>query len=235
MFRLRLALLFALVALLAACDGSTPSSGASSSAGASPQESGAPVTTDEPVGSADPATSADPAASEDPEATDESVPTDGPVESADPGASELPSAEAGSGAAACSGNLSNREFFEGIAKAVEWPVLCGVLPKGWFVSQGAYRLANGGKVIVSYKGPSGAAITLSEGAYCLTDAAGCTPSGSDLGEATLGPLGGTLYETTDGYAIIVAAGENPGWSMTTRGLTQETTVSLGAALAQVGR
>lgn len=235
MFRFRLALLIALVAVLAACGGRTPSSGASSSDGASQHVSEAPVTTDAPAASADPGTSEDPGATDEPVPTDEPVTTDVPVGSADPGASDSPSAEAGSGAAACSGNLSNREFFEGIARAVEWPVLCGVLPKGWFVSQGAYRLANGGKVIVGYKGPGGAAITLSEGAYCLTDAAGCTPSGSDLGEATLGPLGGTLYETTDGYAIVVAAGENPGWSMTTRGLTQETTVSLGAALAQVRR
>lgn len=87
---------------------------------------------------------------------------------------------------------------------------------------------------MSDKGPDGASITLSEGAYCLTDGATCRPSGTELGDAALGPLDGTLYKTTDGYAIVVAAGENPGWAMTTRGLTQETTIALGAALAQVG-
>ena len=241
MLRIRLVLLVTLVALVAACGGSAPSSGAGASEGASPQTSAAPVTTDEPVESEDPGASAGPEATDEPEPTEEPVatedpePTDDPAATDDPDASGTPSAEAGGGAEACSGNASNRDFFEDIARAVEWPVLCGVLPKGWFVSQGSYRLANGGKLIVSYKGPGGASITLSEGAYCLTAAATCRPSGAELGEAALGPLGGTLYETTDGYAIVVSAGENPGWAMTTKGLTQETTVALGAALAQVGR
>ena len=239
--RLRHLLLIALVTVLAACGGTAPSSGASTAPERSEQATEAPVATDESVESEDPEATADPEATEEPVPTDEPVeteepvPTDEPVESEDPGASELPSAEPGAGASACSGNASNREFFEGIAKAVDWPVLCGVLPKGWFVSQGSYRLASGGKLVISYKGPAGATITLSEGAYCLSDAAGCTPSGSEVGEASLGPLGGTLYETTDGYAIVVAAGENPGWSMTTKGLTEQQTVSFGAALAQVGR
>ncbi len=227
--------LIALVTLLAACGGNTPSSGASLSPDASPQATGAPVASVDPGATTDPEATDEPLPTDEPAATDEPTPTDEPVESVDPGASDLPSAEPGAGAAACSGNASNREFFEGIARAVDWPVLCGVLPKGWFVSQGSYRLASGGKLVISYKGPGGASIALSEGAYCLSDAAGCTPSGSAVGEAALGPLGGTLYKTTDGYAIVVAAGENPGWSMTTRGLAQATTVSLGAALAQVGR
>lgn len=123
----------------------------------------------------------------------------------------------------------------GFATAVDWPVLCAVLPKGWFVAQGSYRLANGGKLLMSYKGPSGARIALTEGAYCLSDAHTCTPSGTDLGPAMLGPLAGTLFETADGFAIVVAPGENPGWLMTTKGLDQATATSRGAALAEVGR
>jgi hypothetical protein len=234
-FRLRLVLLIALVALLAACGGSAPSSAASRSPEASPQVTEAPLTTEEPVGSEDPATSEDPGATDEPAPTDEPVATDEPVQSEDPVASDLPSAEPGEGAAACSGNASNREWFQRIARAVDWPVLCGVLPKGWFVGAGTYRLASGGKLVISYKGPGGASIVLSEGAYCLSDATACTPAGSEVGEAALGPLGGTLYETTDGYAIVVSPGENPGWLMTTKGITREATVSLGADLAQVGR
>jgi hypothetical protein len=216
-----------LVGLLAACGGSAPSSGAAASAEASPPASGAPVATMDPAGSDDPGTSADPGA------TDEPEPSDGPAESDDPDATGSPSAEAGAGAAACSGSASNRTFFEDAARAVDWTVLCGVLPKGWFVAQGSYRLANGGRLEISYKGPGGASLRPSEGAYCLTDASGCIPSGADLGEAALGPFDGTLYETADGYAIVVDAGENPGWSMTTTGVTLETTVKLGAELATV--
>lgn len=232
--RLRLVLLLVLVALLAACGGSTPSSGASSSAGASPRATGAPVATEAPDESGDPAASEDPIATDEPEPTDESEPTDDPVESEDP-ATESPSPGAGGGAAACSGTSKNRDFFVQLEELVDWPVLCGVLPKGWFVAEGSYRLANGGRLIMRYKGPGGAALTLSEGAYCLADADACTPPGADLGQAALGPLGGTLHETTDGFAIVVGPGENPGWLMTTKGLSQETTVALGAALAQVGR
>jgi hypothetical protein len=217
------------VVLLAACGGSTPSSGASTAPGSPAAETDVPVTTDGPGSSEDPGTSEEPSATDEPVATDEPSPTD------DPGASESPPVDPGAGAEACSGNDSNREFFAGIAKAVDWPVLCGVLPKGWFVSKGSYRLANGGKLIISYHGPAAATITLSEGAYCLADAAGCTPAGTALGDSALGPLGGTLYETADGFAIVGAAGENPGWSMATKGLDRATTVTLGAALAQVGR
>jgi hypothetical protein len=220
-------LLVVLVAVVAACGGSAPSSGAAASGDGSPEVSGAPVATPDPAGSDDPGTSADP------EATDEPEPSDKPAETDDPDATGSPTAEAGAGAAACSGSASNRTFFEDAARAVDWTVLCGVLPKGWFVAQGSYRLANGGRLVISYKGPGGASLTLSEGAYCMTDASACTPSGDDLGGAALGPFDGTLYETADGYAIVVNAGENPAWSMTTTGVTLETTVKLGAALATV--
>jgi hypothetical protein len=222
-------LLVVLVAVVAACGGSAPSSGAAASGDGSPEVSGAPVATPDPAGSDDSGTSADP------EATDEPEPSDEPAETDDPDATGSPTAGAGAGAAACSGSASNRTFFEDAAKAVDWTVLCGVLPKGWFVAQGSYRLANGGKLEISYKGPGGASLTLSEGAWCLDGASGCTPAGAEVGEAVLGPLEGTLYETAEGYAIVVDAGENPGWLMTTKGVTQETTVKLGAALAPVGR
>jgi hypothetical protein len=109
-----------------------------------------------------------------------------------------------------------------------------VLPRGWFVSQGAYRLANGGKLAVSYRGPGGASLALSEGAFCQA-ADGCVPHGTALGAASLGSLDGTLYQTSDGFAVIAAPGENPSWLLTTKGLDRSTTTTLAAALAEVGR
>jgi hypothetical protein len=180
-----------------------------------------------------PAESEEPADTAPPAAPDEPSPTGTPAGSEDPVASGEPT-RAPNGAEACSGSADNRDFFLGIAKAVEWPVLCGVLPRGWFVSQGSYRLANGGKLLVGYKGPAGAAIALSQGAFCADDD-GCVPSGEDLGAVALGPLDGTLYETADGYAILAAAGENPSWLMTTKGLDRATTEKLAAALVAVRR
>jgi hypothetical protein len=141
--------------------------------------------------------------------------------------------EALAGAEACSGSADNRDFLLEFANRVEWPVLCAVLPRGWFVA-GSYRLANGGKLLLSYNGPGGATIALSQGAYCSAED-DCVPHGPSLGAAPLGPFAGTLYETSVGFGIIAAAGENPSWLMTTEGLDQATTEDVAAALAEVGR
>jgi hypothetical protein len=145
-----------------------------------------------------------------------------------------PATGASGAAEACTGSDDNRAFFEGIARAADWTVLCGVLPGGWFVSQGSYRLANGGKLLIGYKGPGGATIALSQGAFC-SSADGCVPDGSEVGAAALGPLDATLYQTADGFAIVAAPGENPSWLMTTTGLDRESAVGYAAALAEVGR
>lgn len=133
----------------------------------------------------------------------------------------------------CQPEGDNKSFWPGIAKSVSWDVYCAVLPKGWTVSGGSYRLANGGKLVISYKGPAGASLTLSEGAFCA-DGSGCVPSGSDAGAATFGALSASLVATdAGGYAIVAARGQTPSWLMVTSGLDQATTVSLGAALARV--
>jgi hypothetical protein len=228
MLHLRPALAATLLVVLAACGGTAPSSGATASPEASSAATVVLSASDEASESADPGTSEEPTPTEDPTQTDDPAESVGPSPSVAPS----PSDDAGS-AAACSGNADNRRFFARSANQVDWAVLCAVLPKGWFVSEGSYRLANGGKLVISYKGPGGATLTLSEGAWC-TSADGCVPAGSDLGDANLGPLGGTLYQTADGFAISSAAGENPSWLMMTKGLDQATTTRFGAALVQVG-
>ena len=231
MTRLRIALLTALVLLLAACGASAPSGGAVTAPPASTGAgTGGPAT-------AQPAT-AGPGSSESPgvetaEPTEPAAtgtpagsPGDGPDASASAGAPGL--------ADACSGSASNREFFTKAAMAVAWPVLCGVLPKGWFVSSGTYRLANGGKLLISYRGPGGATLALSEGAFCSA-ADGCVPAGTGLGDAAMGPLEGTLVGLDDGgFAIVAARGENPSWLLVAQGLDQQEAADIAAALAQVG-
>ena len=237
MSRLRPALLVALVALVAACGGSVPPGGGTADPEASAAVTEVPAGSSEaptgPAGSEPPPASQEPAQSGEPAASEEPAASGTPDETEDPLTSDQPTG-ALTGAEACSGSADNRDFFLDFADRVEWPVLCAVLPRGWFVSQGSYRLANGGKLLVSYRGPDGATIALSQGAHC-TAGDGCVPHGPSLGAAPLGPLAGTLYETGDGFGVIAAAGENPSWLMTTEGLDQATTGDLAAALAEVER
>lgn len=147
---------------------------------------------------------------------------------------ETPEPTGGDGpAAACSGNDGNRNFFANLAAAVAWPVYCAVLPAGWFVQQGSYRLANGGKLEITYAGPGGARLALSEGAFC-TDGSGCVPAGSDLGSAAFGDREGTLVSlSSGGWAIVVDRGETLSWLLVATGVDEIQARALGAALAVV--
>jgi hypothetical protein len=233
-------LIVALAAIVTACGGATSMS--SDGAGGTPTS--APATVGAATGT--PATEMPPATgtpattipTEEPAAETEAPTGEAGTEAPTAEATEDPATPEASGldgaAAACSGSDANRSFFAAAADAVDWPVLCAVLPKGWFVSEGSYRKAGGGKLLVAYKGPGGATLSLSEGSFCASDD-GCVPAGTDLGDASLGPLDGTLVGLDDGgFAIVVDRGLRPSWLMVAQGLDQPTTVALGAALADVG-
>jgi hypothetical protein len=217
--------------LVAACGGSTPSGATSPSGPAALSPSAAPAD----GGSGGPASSEPPGAS-----TPADTPGGSPVDTIAPGPTDsgtpydTPSPSAASGAAAvCTGSAGNQAFYANLAVSVSWDVYCAVLPKGWVVASGSYRLANGGKLDISYRGPGGATLSLSEGSFC-TDGSGCVPSGADSGSASFGQLPGTLVATDGGgFAIVVARGQQPSWLMVTGGLDQATTVAFGAALAKV--
>lgn len=179
--------------------------------------SSSPEATAEPTGAVTP-----PPAATDPPAT------------ADPGATAAPGETAAPGAAdACTGNDQNREFYLQVAAAVAWPVYCAVLPAGWFVQQGSYRLANGGKLEITYAGPGGARLALSEGAFC-PDTSGCVPAGSDAGVASFGDKPGTLVSLSDGgWAIVVDRGAPLSWLLVGGGLDEAQVRALGNALTLV--
>ena len=235
MNRSRLGILLSVVIFVAACGTSGPTDSVNGQPTAAPATgTAAPasspsvgdVTGPGPSDSAGPVTS-QPPSSEPPATTP--TPAESPSTSAEPSASG-----ASSVADACTGSQANRDFFAAAAAAVDWSVLCGALPEGWFLSTGSYRLANGGKLDVSYSGPAGATLALSEGAFCA-DASGCVPSGTDAGDAQLGSMAGTLVQLDGGgFAIVVDRGATPSWLLVTSGLDQATTVAFGAALAQVG-
>lgn len=216
--RLLLPLAATAALLIAGCGSAQGTSAPSASAGpdSSATVSGEPASTD--PGSPDPASPNLASA----------TPSDPP-----PSPETSPSADAGP-AADCTGTEENRTFYGSVAAAVDWTVYCPVLPSGWFVEAGQYRLAGGGRLAIAYRGPDGARFSLDEGAFC-TDGSGCVPAGTDLGTTTFGDRTGTLVATDDGeFAIVVDAGSSISWALTGDGLDEATARTLGAALIAVG-
>jgi hypothetical protein len=159
------------------------------------------------------------------EPTDEPTaePTDDPDVTSSPGP-----------AARCSGSDDNRDFFVAVAAAVTWPVYCADLPRGWFVEAGQYRLAGGGRMEITYRGPGSNRLTLREGAFC-SETGGCVPAGTEIGDAAFGDQDGTLVALDDGgWAIIVDRGAQISWLALGTGLDESTFRAIGEALVRVG-
>lgn len=133
----------------------------------------------------------------------------------------------------CTGTAENRTFYESVSVAVAWTVYCPVLPSGWYVEQGSYRLADGGRLVISYRGPGGAHITLSEGAWC-TDGSGCIAGGTDAGTAAFGDRDGALLADGSRYVIAVDPGSTVSWQLVSDGLDEATVRAFGSALIAVG-
>lgn len=223
-------LLAVVAAVVVACSDGTPGSAATpTGTPAATEATTRPATSDEPAVSDEPTT--EPDVSEEPDTSEE--PTDAPTESP----STQPSADVtpppGS-AAACTGNAENKDFYVSVATAVAWTVYCPVLPSGWFVASGQYRLAGGGRMEIGYKGPNGSHLTLREGSFCSA-ADGCVPSGSEAGDAAFGDLDGTLIAGDDGsWAVVVDAGKKPSWLIEGTGMSKSAFRTIAAKLAAVG-
>lgn len=218
--RLTFVLALGLAALLAACDGATGPT-------ASPESSGSPAasTPGAPSESAEPSSVPTPSATPVPATAS---PTAGEA-SASPGDE---SASPGP-AAACSGTDDNRTFFASVAADVGWTLYCPVLPSGWFVQTGEYHLASGGRMDISYRGPSGRRLELHEGAFCSDDD-GCVPAGSDAGDASFGGMSGALVALDDGgWAIVVDRGASISWLAVVTGVDEAGARSIGEALVPV--
>jgi hypothetical protein len=126
-----------------------------------------------------------------------------------------------------------------VAQAVAWRVYCAVLPTGWFLESGTYRLAGGGRLTVVYRGPDGARLVLREGAYCTGGLSACAPRSHERGDATYGDMGGALVDLGsnqpgDGYAVYVNPGSTPpSWAATGTNLEMAIFVALVAELHRV--
>ena len=196
-------------------DGSTPTSAPGS--GLSPAPAG---------GSTTPGLSPGPSDSARPSPTTSTLPSDGPT----PSDSASSSPEASSPASVCSGAKDTPDFYESFAGSVTFPVYCAVLPAGWSLLSGTYRLANGGHITISFRRKADSAtFELDEGSFCA-DTSGCVPSGTAAGSGPFGDLSGSLVQTSTGFALVVAKGDKPSWLATGNGLDQVTFLALTAAL-----
>lgn len=210
---------FLVVALaVAGCSGNTtPSNG---------PQSLAPTST--ATQSAGPSESSTPVAT--PEAT--AGPTPEPTQS--PGGEATP---APSGAVvACSGSDANRAFFAQAASAMTWSVYCAVVPTGWYLESGTYRLANGGRLEVTYRGPGDAHLAMAEGNVCDglgTDIEVCAPRDTVIGPAAMGDLTGGLGRLANGLVLDVDRGANPSWRITGLGVSEAEFVALSAAMLRI--
>jgi hypothetical protein len=166
-------------------------------------------------------------------------PTDAPSVAISPDPTELPSQTADvesqvpGSADACTGTDANREFFVAATRALEWTVYCAVLPSGWFVDAGEYRQASGGRLEISYRGPSGARLELRQGGFCA-DTDGCVPAGSGAGEAVFGDMNGALVGLDEGgWAVVVDRGAAISWLAVVTGLDETAARALAEGLIPV--
>lgn len=215
--RSALALAGALAILVAACGLTSPSSVPP----ASPRETVAPPASSPPASTA----SAEPTPTDEPTPTPEPTPTDA--------VSPTPSASAAAGTtAACFGSSDTKDFFSSFAQSVPWPVYCAVLPAGWSVEKGSYRLRDGGRLTISYRRRAdGVRLVLSEGALCH-DPTPCVPSGSNVGTTPFGDRGAELIDMTDpaGFAAVVDKDQDPSWLLTGTAIDEADFRAIAAAL-----
>lgn len=203
---------------LVACNGTSdgsalPGGSASPSAVTSSESPGdSPIETP----SIEPIESASVAPTDPPTELPSDQPTDQP--SGSPGSEPTPTA---GGTGACLGSADTRDFFASFAQSVSWPVYCAVLPKGWSVAAGTYRLKNGGRLTITYRRRADSAqVILDEGTVCA-DSSPCVPLGTSLGTAPFGDRQADLSSTSDGFAAVVDVAENPAWLLTGSGLTEK--------------
>jgi hypothetical protein len=221
----RLLALIGVAALVGACGGTpTPSpvtTGSPSPSAASSAPSTQAPSADAAGGGGAPTPSVGPDGSASPQASETPLPTVSP--SPRPGSAN-----------ACSGTAKNRNFYAALAASVAWDVYCAVLPPGWFVDSGSYRLSNGGQLSITYRGPAGARLVVREGSYCA-GVPNCIPSGTDAGSARFGERDARLLDLGSGswLVVVASAGVDVGWQATGSGIDGPALVGYTAAFARV--
>jgi hypothetical protein len=153
-----------------------------------------------------------------------------------PSETPTPSAAASSVASACTGTAEHQAFFVEAANKLPFDVYCAALPAGWFFQDAAYAQANGGKLTIDYKGPGGATLAISEGAFCTVSVAACSPHASIRGTASFGDKPGMLDVLTtppDVLVVYVSPGTKAAYQISGTNLTQARFVALAAVMTKV--
>ena len=137
--------------------------------------------------------------------------------------------------AACTGNVSNRTFFETIAGQVDWDVYCAVLPARWNVDVGDFSLRDGGRMRGRLQGSRRRPTHPAAGQLLHGGVSACSPRDKTIGDAPFGDRTGTLVTLGPdmGFAIYVDPGQAPSWALTGTGMDQATFVALAAALHRI--
>ena len=136
-------------------------------------------------------------------------------------------------AAACTGSDDNRAFYEGVAGAVAWDVYCPVLPAGWFVDTGDFRLLGRRPHGDLVPGPGRPARGDPPGYYCAGET-GCLPAGPDAGAASFGDRPARLVDAGGGGWLVVAdGGDGLAWEATGTGMDGATLAAYTAAFVRI--
>jgi hypothetical protein len=193
---------------------------------ATPTPSGAvtPLPGGEPTPAGAPPTEPTPTVEPTPAGTPPGPPTPTPAATASP--------PAGEAATVCTGSPENRAFYAAVAEAVAWAVYCPILPDGWHVDAGWFRLAAGGRLEIAYKGPDGARLEIRQGFYCGDDP-DCIPAAPDAGSASFGDRPARLLDLGDGVWMVVAQDGEVNWDVRSKGLARAASVALAGAFARV--
>ncbi len=164
--------------------------------------------------------------------TPESTPVPTVTETPTPPAGVTPSPPAGG----CVGAVSeaNRMFFVDAANGLKFTVYCGFGWSGWGLAsspQSTWSGGSHGNIIIRYQyKKTSSRIEVCEGTIPSGECEGDTGS---LGSASFGPLSGTLYSTSDGFAVRVAPGTSQAYTIIGHNVTQTTVVTYATRMAAV--
>ena len=134
------------------------------------------------------------------------------------------------------GALDPAFWLKAAKAATTYPVYCPILSSIWVVRGGTYQGGAAGNVDMSWKGPVGSNLAITEGAFCTTDVDTCSPHASVIGSVTFGDQLGSLDTLADGsLAVYVSPGTAKSYRLIGSGFSQAAFVSIAAGVVKVSR
>ena len=137
----------------------------------------------------------------------------------------------------CTGEADGPGSFKAASMSATFDVYCAALPAGWQRESMSGDEQVVTTVTVSYSGPNGETLTLSEGDLCSGGLSVCAPAGTSAGTAMIGDREGQLFTAPPGadFTLYVDPGKSPSWMATGTGMSLDAFKALTAALIIVGK